>query len=444
MLNDLGEVVRLFREEKGFNRLFSLFYDKYRSYERIEKNISIVIPQPTWDERSSIGGLLGQDFSKNRTIKVSASQFEKALKKTKFGFILKENTLLQILEIYHGGKFFSKREERAAFLEQRERFFSGYKDDIHPELLRLIIDWAGEEENKNNRYYMKYKQESASLKRILDMMSNLLQMFPLETPVYLPLFASRVTRNPHALDMDKEAGKMLIYTLQVLKEIEAGIKMKGKLNAEEMTELLLSYNILRDDLTNRVTFFNMKGTNKTGGENLLLKGMCAEKSTVSLPLREVMKLESIRAINNTVFMIENSGVSSYVITEAVEREKEVSIVTGNGMLTLATLKFLDMFVQSGGVIYYAGDFDPEGLGIAQRLLDRYGESLKIWKYGVEEYRSSLSDEVIETHRLNQLVSHILDDSLQAIKKYMLEIKKAGYQENIVDEIIQAILDDGPQ
>lgn len=276
------------------------------------------------------------------------------------------------------------------------------------------------------------------------MMSNLLQMFPLETPVYLPLFASRVTRNPHALDMDKEAGKMLIYTLQVLKEIEAGIKMKGKLNAEEMTELLLSYNILRDDLTNRVTFFNMKGTNKTGGENLLLKGMCAEKSTVSLPLREVMKLESIRAINNTVFMIENSGVSSYVITEAVEREKEVSIVTGNGMLTLATLKFLDMFVQSGGVIYYAGDFDPEGLGIAQRLLDRYGESLKIWKYGVEEYRSSLSDEVIETHRLNQLVSHILDDSLQAIKKYMLEIKKAGYQENIVDEIIQAILDDGPQ
>lgn len=37
-------------------------------------------------------------------------------------------------------------------------------------------------------------------------------------------------------------------------------------------------------------------------------------------------------------------------------------------------------------IYYAGDFDPEGLQIAQNLKKRYPEHFIFWKYKAEYYQ----------------------------------------------------------
>ena len=43
-------------------------------------------------------------------------------------------------------------------------------------------------------------------------------------------------------------------------------------------------------------------------------------------------------------------------------------------------------------LHYAGDFDPEGLGIAQRLKDRYGSRLELWEYKPEYYLRARSAE----------------------------------------------------
>lgn len=37
------------------------------------------------------------------------------------------------------------------------------------------------------------------------------------------------------------------------------------------------------------------------------------------------------------------------------------------------------------MLYYSGDYDPEGLGIAQRLKDRYKDRLILWEYKPEYY-----------------------------------------------------------
>jgi uncharacterized protein (TIGR02679 family) len=438
-MQPLKEMVETFKKEKGFNRLFSFFYDRYRSYERLEKGITVTIESPTEEERNAIGGLVGDDYSKKKKIKMTAAQFEKALRKTKYGPIVANVPLQEIVELYFGEKLVSKREEKDTFLKERDEFFLSYKTEEHPDEMHIIVDWIIKEENKTNRYYAQYKQNKTSLQKNLNSLTQLFHSFPLEQPIYLPILASKVTRNPHAFDGGTERGELLIYSLQVLKEIMSGAKIKSSLTAEEINELLFEYNLLRDDLANYVTIFNIEGINHSGEPNELLQGLVKEKGAVNLPLKEVIKLRKINAKNNKVFMIENSSVSSYIIDEIIRLNKDVSIICGNGFLKLATLKFLDIFIRDGGTVFYSGDCDPEGIGIAQRLISRYGESVRLFLYDRVSYLKSLSDESIEPSRLAQLGNNIEEKGLQEVKDEMLTHKKAGYQENILVEILEYII-----
>lgn len=436
--SSLEQLVEIFRSEKGFERLFSLFLQKYKSYERLEKNITVTLDQPAEDEKLAIGGLFGKDYGKSKVIRVTAAQFEKALRKTKYGSALNAHSLLDLIEAYFGHPLVSKRMEKEAFLSERTQFFHAYKLKTESEIFLSLLDWIEREGNNHNRFYFLYQQDRALLSRILDLLIVVCETLPLEDYVYLPVFAAKLTQDPHAFDLDREEGKFFIYFLQILRHCEGDGSIRFDLNAEETMELLYEYNILRDDLSNYVTLFNVQGVLQNGEQSRLLKGACEDKAAFHLPLREVIKLKKVYAANeaeNILYMIENAAVSAHVMNRAIKSGKRCSILTGNGQLRIAALRFLDLFVEHGGVIYYAGDFDPEGLGIAQKLLQRYGANVKLWKYGVEHYHRSLSQKTIEDYRLKQL-DQIVHEDLQAVKTEMLNIAKSGYQENILDEIIE--------
>ncbi|KGA95878.1 hypothetical protein AJ85_18055 [Alkalihalobacillus alcalophilus ATCC 27647 = CGMCC 1.3604] len=438
MSQQLDKVIQIFKEEKGFQRLFSLFYEKYRSYERIEKGISISIENPTKDEKNAIGGLMGLDYSKKSEIKITASKFEKALKNTVFEKAISDITLQEIVQAYFGEELISKKKEHNIFVEERDTFFLSYTLLPHSELMKKVIQWLSKEENKNNRYYYLYKQDRMELQRIMDDISTLLSMFPLQEPIYLPIFSSMVTKNPHSFDMDKDRGKILLYTLQVLEEIEYGKQISNKQDAEEISALLFKYNILRDDLFNYVTVYNVLGRKQDGEESKLLKGLQDEQSVINLPLREVMDLSEITASNNKIFMVENSSVASYLISETKKTGINVSIVSGNGMLNIATLRFLDIFVESGGLVYYAGDFDPEGLMIAQKLLQRYDSAMKLWSMGTVDYGLALSNEYITASSLSKLINSVKHPSLMELKDEILKQKKAGFSENLLSKLLKGL------
>jgi Protein of unknown function C-terminus (DUF2399). len=95
-------------------------------------------------------------------------------------------------------------------------------------------------------------------------------------------------------------------------------------------------------------------------------------------------------------------------------------------------------VSQNCTLYYSGDFDPEGIGMANRLLKRYPEHVQLWQMDVESYENSLSEEEkISTTRLNQL-SRINHPALKEVKKQILKIKVPGYQEALLDEMIEEL------
>ena len=101
-----------------------------------------------------------------------------------------------------------------------------------------------------------------------------------------------------------------------------------------------------------------------------------------------------------------------------------------GQPRLATLLLLD-FLKEKHSFYYHGDFDPEGLLIAQRLKERYGERLRLWNYRADWYERYLSDVNLSEVRMRKLEKVYLPELLE-VKMQMQKRKRAAYQEAMLD------------
>lgn len=393
-----------------------------------------MLNNPTPDEKRAISGFLGRDYSKHKSIKLTAEKMEKAILKTKYGKSLDSVSLQEIVEAYHGEPLVSNREAEVLFLTERKAYFDRLESVADSSLFVTLIDWI--RRTKHNRFYQLYNHDQASLTKAMHHLDKAFALFPLENYEYLAVFASNATGNPHTFDTNENEGKLFIYALQIIHALESDWEIK-ELNAEERAELLYEFNIMTDDLLNFVSVFNATGKNKNGKENLLLSGSVLEKAFFHLPLKEVVKLDSVASASgkNCLFVIENSSVASHVVSELLKRDIHETIVSSNGQFKIATLKFLDAFVKNGGVIYYSGDYDPEGILMAYKLKKRYGDKLYYWNYDAHDYHLALSHEPISERRLKQL-NNVNDPALQTLIQEIKEIKQSGYQEKMLTKIVE--------
>ena len=88
-------------------------------------------------------------------------------------------------------------------------------------------------------------------------------------------------------------------------------------------------------------------------------------------------------------------------------------------------------------MHYAGDIDPEGLGIAQKLSLRYPKYTRFWKMGLDDYYKSIADVEISMERLKKLDSIFVSDLIPVAEK-IREKKQPGYQEALVTEMIEEL------
>ena len=137
-----------------------------------------------------------------------------------------------------------------------------------------------------------------------------------------------------------------------------------------------------------------------------------------------------------VFVVENSGVFSQLLDEFQDTCLPPLVCT-HGQFKLAAFLLLDLLVKNDNVIYYSGDFDPEGLQMAQRLLYRYPKAVRLWRYGVEEYEDCISSISLPDSRLNKLKG-ITVPGLSPLKEQMEAAGKAGYQEEMIHLLIEDI------
>ncbi len=419
----LDECTAYFKKSSAFKKLLDGFREKYRSLGHWGG--TVVLKNLSRDEKTALGGFLTRDFMDTENVRITALQMEKALKSTRFA----ELEWYEILERYFEKSLITKKEDRAAKKEARESFFEEilmqYFDTDTGKWLESVLKQRGEGYGLISQHYRENPPDlKERLHTVLRGGNNLPNLNFGESRELLAVFAARITGNPHAFDDGMFEDKLLRIYLQKKTGFQKPSEMP---EAEYKKELYYRAGIIKDEVSNDVLVYGIHGWDVNGTIHEGLEGFNIRREPIRLTLQTAANLKRAAGMENRVYIVENPAVFSVLINHYQEK----SFICGNGQINLATYIMLDKLAESAE-LYYAGDYDPEGLLIAQNLKRRYEEALSLWNYETEWYERYRSDVVLKESRLKKLEKITLPE-LQELKKAMQIEKKAAYQEAMLQE-----------
>lgn len=417
--------IEYFKSNKGFKRLFEGIREKYRSLGSLGG--TVVINNLTQDEREALSGLFKKDYYSRKSASIKVEKLVKALEDTRFSGVDFERVLMG----YFGEELISKRKEREIYELERNNFFDeilySFQGTRSWKWLKSIL------ESRDNAYRMilqKYDRERESLKEALILTMKALNelTFNERNATRLALFSSKISRNPHTFDMDRNCGRLLMYGISYFLGIQYP---KG---AEDKAEALYSAGIIADEISNYTTISGLLAY-RNGKVHRGWEGFYSLGEPLQVSLWNLSEIDYILSPSRKIFVFENPTVFSEVLYST--RDKRPPLVCTYGQIKFASLVLLDRIIDNVDYIYYSGDFDPEGLLIADRLKKRYGEKLVLWRYSIEDYEGIKSNEVLEEIRLKKL-DNLKSSELKTLGEHIRNKGLAAYQELLTDRYIEDI------
>lgn len=440
----LEECVSYFKERKSYDVLFLKMREKYISLGRFGGTVTLNgLETEDWQQ---LGGFFQKNFWGRRTITISAAAMEKALENSRFSGLNWEN----ILQAYFGEELISQKERKLSEQQEKERYFTEVLEATAEGPGKLWLEKVLQTQGEGNLLLIKnYKENPDYLRKVLEQVLKAILQLPFfmeEQPtasiqtisrqsekVLLAVFAAKTTGDPHFFDTGTLGEQLLIA---FLKSVMLDFNIGKRICAEEKASLFYEAGLLIDDLSNFTLAYGIHAWTRDGKVHEGVEGFWSRREPILLTL---MNLGSFGSVGTTgrrnVYIVENPAVFSVLIGEW----RDATIICGNGQIRLATFTLLDLF-DDKTTFYYAGDFDPEGLQIAQRLKERYQERLQLWNYHKEYYEKYKSGVEITERSLRKLDKIYLKE-LQEMKSVLLKEKKAVYQEAMLREYLMEKPDD---
>jgi len=408
----------------GFRRLFEGLREKYQSLSRLGG--SITIPELTEEEAQSLEGFLQIEVKQGGKLSVTVRQINKAMERTRFAGCRLEELITMVLS----DTLISNKERKTREEEEREQHFLQFERICRGTPAGRWLEGGLIKGNALNTMMMRdYNSSPDWLKEQLPVISDGLNRLPVFSDTYLrlPVFSASITGNPHYFDEGKRSLTYLLHGIHFL----LGESSLPKTALEGRNELLYRAGIIKDDLYNWVLCFGVRGYDLGGQPHRGMEEYVKRRETQILTLQNLSLLKSAVPAGQQVYVVENPAVFSR-LTE--QKQSDFTCICSGGQLRLSVLVLLDLLAESGSIIYYSGDFDPEGLSIAQKLVSRYGDQLKLWCYETELYLKSMSSETISESRLKML-NRLTDQRLAALGALLKEYRHPGYQENIMEQFV---------
>jgi len=419
----ITECVQYFKSNKAYKRILTEIKDKYVSIGTFGGTIKL--KNITKDEKSALIDLLGQKFYLNKSGMIKVNDVVESLKNTKF----EEVDFYELLCLYFNEKIVIKKEIKEDNRLKKEQFFVKLENAVENEVYSFILDtFASKSSGSYNLVINKYNEDGLGELLLKDLinLNHIILKLQNNKKIRLAILASEVTNNPHALDEKTFLNKILTYYL-----CEKS-KTKIPTNAEEKNKLLYEHNIMKDDISNNTLVVGLYAFINDDGELKEHQGwnyLSNNYEPFILPLLNLNNLDILKPINEKVIIVENP-TAFMKLHEIVSKEKEkCTLICSNGQINLSTLVILDMLSKNDCKFYYSGDFDPEGLLIADKLLERYKDKISPLFYTEKDYFSILSNEIISEKRLKQL-NKIKNEKLKLVAECMKKEKKAAYQESL--------------
>lgn len=401
-----------FKNKKGFERLINKMYEKYRSLSKISGTIKL--NNITNVEAIELSSFFGENFKENDNITISIKKFITIMNNTKFDDFSPEI----LLEEYLGIKLITKKEEQKNI---KSKELKVYEDLIYntKDPAKSWITYTIESETGAYPIFKKmYNRNELIFKNCIINVANLLNNLPKQKEL-LPIFASKITNDPHYLDFDTPQNTIFMYGLSYYNNSKFPISRKKKI------ELLSKYKIEIDNFSNNIITYNLLSS-RSGIVDF-------QNESLILNIQNILNTKDFSAINNKVYIIENPSILSEIISKKINK----TLIISSGFPNTSLYLLIDKLLLSETKLYYSGDLDPEGLIIAQKLKQKYKNKITLFCYTSEDYEQGISEKQVSPKRLS-ILKNIVEKELQDAKTKLLLKKLASYQENNRERIIEYI------
>lgn len=402
-----------FKNQKGFTRLLEGLLKKYQSLGSFSGVIKIT--NLNKEEAKVLSRFLGVTLNEGEDISISVKNFLKIMSYSKFA----DFDINILVKEYFNKDLISNKETRLQNIQKETEFYQEFlhENTIGSNWLKYVIV------NKNEVYrliHKRYLQNKTNLKKELVNILNLINNLP-EKKILLPIYAAKYTKDPHYLDLDGNHSILFFYALSFLE------KCDYPLSREEKIKLLDRYNIEIDNFSNFVITYNLE-TDKD-----YVNKFSQNNESLILNMQNIMNIDKINGKHKKVFIFENPSI----LSEIMLNNLDITVIITSGFINLSVYLLLDKLVLNDNKLYYNGDFDPEGLIIANKLKEKYHNNLEFICYERDDYDNCLSKNIISKNSLSKL-NKINNKELDVIKNLLVNNKLAVYQENNKERIIKVI------
>ena len=427
-----------FFTQANLHHLLAKLREKYIEIGRVGGQV--LLENTTPGERREIASFLARPPYADSNLKIKLSDIEKALQHS-FNCGLPE--LL--------AAFFP--DQPLVTHQARREAHAIHQADFRASLLSIASTLP---EGSQGKYWLQYGQhgqewifsrfknshadEQERQLKLVRYIANVLNQLPEpDVPERLALFAQRTCGDPHALDSNMAAGRLLLLALNDLAQgLEASSSQRTKTPQDREQELRLykDAGLLVDTVSSSVAIFNLaNATYHNDTSDPLVQA--AGKRVLLLPMRQLFEWKRLTPASTRIYMFENPQVFEEVIAALESASSLPTLVCTSGWPSAAALRLLDQLLEESpdNCLYYSGDFDLKGLQIATYLAARYQGRCHPWHFDATSYEIALKADGIEAPAGELKMLSALPEVFKPLVMRMQEKQKWAFQEGIVELLV---------
>lgn len=418
--------INYYKNSSAYRKMCKDLMMKYKRYGRLTGRISL--KDYTDKQKVKIADFVGESVadlgSKND---VSVAKIKSAHLDTKYGdydlaYLASEVTGIS-LSVDSDGSKPSKEAIKETIRDEIRQLLSAVRPDVLDEIMDKIY------------YENKYKEISLGdiyfLGNAIEKINQRAGQFDgvnFDNYIYLAVFAAEITSNPYEFDEGTVLGDWLFRILA----LTYGDKPAGMSYMEYRDKVFEHYGILLDDIFHFLSVNHMLA--RSNGEvNSVWSASCRNQVSWKAPLKHILKTDLIYPeLGDALILVENASVF-YILSAMFN---SLPIVCFHGKLRKSIWTFMDK-LSKGAKVYYAGDFDPEGLKMADDLKQAYGDMIDLSLMRMKYYEGSKPRTKIKPANLD-ILDKIRDEKLKEVAEAIKDTKLVGHQYNLIEMYVEHI------
>jgi uncharacterized protein (TIGR02679 family) len=356
------------------------------------------------EERAAISWLFGARRPAAGAVSVGLTDLDDALRRQATGLGLRE--VLTAL----GGPLVARRAVRRAQIAARASVFDEAAG--HPALTRHAelerwLDWL---RARGVLSRLTPDVARALLSQALDVLAALPA-----PPVSLPVFAGRTVGATHGLDRGASLAVIVERALTFLVDEPPA----------DRREIWARFGISLDAVSSTAIVLNLRP--RRGPLAALLAAAADAGEPLHVSLRMLRGQTALDVGGAEVFLCENRSIIEAVADELGPRSAPLVCLSGEP--TAAGRELVRLLVRGGTRLRYHGDFDPEGVTIANSII---GPDVVAWRFGADDYRAAVARTPISDEIGSTPVPARWDDRLAPA---MASARARIYEEHVLEDLL---------